>query len=171
VSWHRPFAFQETETGRKEIPARFALKKDGRVGFQLATYDRTKPLVIDPALVYATYLGGTGDEFSFNSFAPNGLKVAVDTNGNVFVAGQTVSRNFPTRNAYDSTPNGADTNLCDVFVTKFNTSGNALIYSTYLGGVSNDVAGGIAVDSSGKCLYHRQYRISRFSSHQRRPKR
>src|SRR5882724_2761946 len=149
VSWHRPFAFQETETGRKEIPARFTLKKDRRVGFEVAAYDWTKPLIIDPALVYATYLGGTGDEFTFNSFAPNGLKVAVDTNGNVFVAGQTVSRNFPTRNAYDSTPNGADTNLCDVFVTKFNTSGNALIYSTYLGGVSNDVAGGIAVDSSG----------------------
>src|SRR6266404_789984 len=149
VSWHRPFAYQETETGRKEIPAHFTHKNNRRVGFEVATYDRTKPLIIDPALVYATYLGGTGDEFTFNSFAPNGLKVAIDTNGNVFVAGQTLSRNFPTRNAYDSTANGADTNLCDVFVTKFNASGSALIYSTYLGGVSNDVAGGIAVDSSG----------------------
>src|SRR5437870_1720045 len=54
VSWHRPFAFQETQVGRKEIPARFTLKKDRRVGFQLAAYDRTKPLIIDPALVYAT---------------------------------------------------------------------------------------------------------------------
>src|SRR5438445_4199019 len=149
VSWHRPFAFQETQAGRKEIPSRFTLKKNRRVGFEVASYDHTKPLIIDPALVYATYLGGTGDEISFYSFAPNGVKIALDTNGNVFVAGQTLSRNFPTRNAYDSTANGADTNLCDVFVTKFNASGNALIYSTYLGGVSNDVAGGIAVDSSG----------------------
>jgi len=59
VSWHRPFAFQETQAGRKEIPSRFTLKKNRRVGFEVASYDHTKPLIIDPALVYATYLGGT----------------------------------------------------------------------------------------------------------------
>ena len=149
VSWRRPVAYQETGAGRKEIPARFTLKKNRRVGFHLSAYDTTKPLIIDPALVYATYLGGTGDEVSFASFAPSGLGIAVDTNGNVYVVGQTTSRNFPTRNAYRSTAYGTDTNLSDVFVTKLNSAGNALIYSTYIGGASNDVAGGIAVDAGG----------------------
>jgi uncharacterized repeat protein (TIGR01451 family) len=149
VSWHRPVAYQVTDGGRKEIPARFTLKKNQQVGFQIAAYDTTKPLIIDPALVYATYLGGAGDEVSFTSFAPSGIGVAVDTNGNVYVVGQTTSRNFPTRNAYRSTAYGTDTNLSDVFITKLNSAGNALIYSTYIGGASNDVAGGIAVDSAG----------------------
>ena len=149
VSWNRPHVYQETEGGRKQIIARFVLKKNQRIGFEVGAYDPAKPLIIDPALVYSTYLGGTGDEFTFNSFAPNGVKIALDTNGNVFVVGQTLSRNFPTRNAYDSTANGADTNLCDVFITKFNASGSSLIYSTYLGGISNDVAGDIAIDSAG----------------------
>src|SRR5207302_9787377 len=50
---------------------------------------------------------------------------------------------------FRSTAYGTDTNLCHVFVSKFNASGNALTYSTYLGSISNDVAGGIAVDSNG----------------------
>ncbi|MEM3001991.1 MAG: SBBP repeat-containing protein, partial [Candidatus Nitrosocaldus sp.] len=103
------------------------------------------------SLIYSTYLGGgKGD---------SGLGIAVDSNGNAYVTGETRSTNFPTRNAYDNTC-GTDGNCnydgtysySDAFVTKIDTtqSGtNSLIYSTYLGGGKSDSGLGIAVDSNG----------------------
>src|SRR2546430_1144889 len=89
------------------------------------------------ALVYSTYLGGTGDE--------NGFGIAVDATGNAYVTGITFSPDFPTTaGAFQpSSPGG------DAFVTKLNPSGAALVYSTYLGGTGCDVAFAIAVDSFG----------------------
>ena len=90
------------------------------------------------ALVYSTYLGSD----SFES--ANGI--AVDSSSNVYVIGDTDSSNFPTVNSIDSTYNGGSS---DVFVTKLNAAGSALVYSTYLGGSEGDDGNGIAVDSSG----------------------
>ncbi|HEY6167873.1 MAG TPA: SBBP repeat-containing protein [Verrucomicrobiae bacterium] len=137
VRWPRPFAYQETESGRKEIPARFDLKDGHRVGFQVSEYDPGRPLIIDPVLVYSTFLGASGDDYVSG--------IVVDASGNVFVVGDTTSLSFPTSSAYDSSPNGSN----DVFVTKLNASGSGLVYSTYLGGNADEYAGGIAVDSSG----------------------
>ena len=89
------------------------------------------------ALIYSTYLGGSGDD--------QGEGIAVDSAGNVYVTGTTVSTNFPTANAVQSTSGGG----YDAFVAKFNATGSALIYSTYLGGNSEDVARGIAIDGAG----------------------
>ena len=91
------------------------------------------------ALVYSTYLGGTNNEYLYPSL------MAVDSSGNAYVTGSTRSADFPTLNAYDSTYNGSN----DVFITKLNASGNALVYSTYLGGSSHEFGTGIAVDPSG----------------------
>ena len=94
------------------------------------------------ALVYSTLLGGSGGDNQ--SFA-----IAVDAAGHAYVAGNTESANFPT------TPDGSPATLrsdgavIDAIVTEFNTSGTALVYSTYLGGTLNDYATGIAVDASG----------------------
>jgi len=88
-------------------------------------------------LVYSTYLGGNGDDFA-NS-------IAVDSSGNAIVVGQTASASFPTINAYQSNLSGAS----DAFVTKFNATGNALLYSTFLGGNSTDAAYAVALDASG----------------------
>ncbi|MEN3332223.1 MAG: hypothetical protein V7641_1588 [Blastocatellia bacterium] len=89
-------------------------------------------------LVYSTYLGGGGDDFA------NGI--AVDSSGSAVVVGQTTSSSFPNVNAYQSTLSGAN----DAFVTKFNATGNALLYSTYLGGSGSiDIAYGVAVDGAG----------------------
>ena len=137
VCWRKPFAYQETETGQRAIPVRFVVSRGTQFGFQVGDYDPTRPLVIDPVLVYATYLGGSGDEYVGG--------IAVDSSGNVFVIGDTPSLNFPTVSAYRSTA------ICsnDVFVTKVRAGGSNLVYSTYLGGTSDDFGGGIAIDSAG----------------------
>ncbi|MGQ0572111.1 MAG: DUF7948 domain-containing protein [Armatimonadota bacterium] len=90
------------------------------------------------ALVYSTYLGGSGTDI--------GQGIAVDPSGNAFVTGNTQSILFPTTvGAFDTTWNGSR----DVFVTKVNPSGSALVYSTFVGGTSNDGGTAIAVDVSG----------------------
>jgi len=90
------------------------------------------------ALVYSTYLGGSGED--------RGDSVAVDSSGNVYVAGFTLSTNFPTASPLQATYRGGVT---DAFVAKLNAAGSALVYSTYLGGSGEDNSTGIAVDPSG----------------------
>jgi hypothetical protein len=90
------------------------------------------------ALVYSTYLGGSGDD--------GGSGIAVDGAGNAYVTGATTSTNFPTANPLQPTYGGG---YFDAFVAKLSASGSALAYSTYLGGSSWDEGNGIAVDGSG----------------------
>src|SRR5207245_880879 len=91
------------------------------------------------ALVYSTFLGG-GD---FDA----GYGIAVDAAGNAYVTGRTDSANFPTTmGAFDTTFHGGP---ADTFVTKLNGAGTALVYSTFLGGSSEDEGQGIAVDVAG----------------------
>ena len=90
------------------------------------------------ALVYSTYLGGSGDDY--------GDGIAVDSSGSAYITGYTSSTNFPTANPIQGTHAGG---YYDAFVTKLNPAGSALVYSTYLGGSSDDVGWNIAVDSSG----------------------
>jgi beta-propeller repeat-containing protein len=89
------------------------------------------------ALVYSTYLGGSGFDVGYG--------IAADSSGNAYVTGVTGSTNFPTANAFQSASGGGG----DAFVTELNAAGSALVYSTYLGGNSSDTGLGIAVDSSG----------------------
>jgi hypothetical protein len=89
------------------------------------------------SLIYSTYLGG--------SYIDSAYAIAVDSSGNAYVTGETTSSDFPTENPYQVSYGGND----DAFVTKLDSSGNSLIYSTYLGGSSYDLAYAIAVDSSG----------------------
>jgi hypothetical protein len=88
-------------------------------------------------LVYSTYLGGSDLDF--------GRGIAVDAAGNAYVDGETYSNNFPVANAIQTTNRGAS----DVFLTKVNSAGSALVYSTYFGGTSYDLGHGVAVDSAG----------------------
>jgi len=88
-------------------------------------------------LVYSTYLGGSG--------ADSGQGVAVDSSGNAYVAGITLSTDFPTANPYQTLYGGSG----DAFVARYNAGGTALVYSTYLGGAGLDRAFSIAVDGSG----------------------
>ena len=98
----------------------------------------TKLNAFGSALVYSTYLGGSGDDYGFG--------IAVDSAGSAYVTGSTYSADFPTTaGAFDTTYNGG----YDAFVTKLNAFGSALVYSTYLGGNTDDYGYGIAVDSAG----------------------
>jgi len=138
LRWHKPIAYQSVQGHRQEIPACFVLKDAVTIGFQLASYDSSLPLVIDPVLMFTTYLGGGGFDYIAG--------ISVDSNGNIIVAGDTTSMNFPTVNAYHSTSSGG---AADGFVSKFNNNGTALLYSTYLGGNGSETVEGFATDSSG----------------------
>ncbi|HEX8458401.1 MAG TPA: SBBP repeat-containing protein [Pyrinomonadaceae bacterium] len=144
VRQHKPVVYQEAASGaRREVEGGYELRPDGRVGFRIGMYDTQRPLVIDPVLVYSTYLGGSSTDLA--------RAIAVDPSGNAVITGYTTSLNFPTANAFQSAFNGTSASFGnrDVFVTKINAAGNAYVYSTYLGGNFSEEARGIAVDSSG----------------------
>ena len=147
LAFEKPLVYQVVDGHRQPVAGTFALLGKHTVGFRLGSYDRARPLVIDPVLQYSTYLGG--------SAGAQANAIAVDTAGNAYVAGNTGSTDFPvTPGAFQSTNKAAANGLGTVFVTKLNSSGTALVYSTYLGGSGQsinggDVANGIAVDSSG----------------------
>ena len=141
----RPVAYQEIDGTRHAIDASYLVDRAGRVRFLLAAYDRTRPLVIDPLIDYATYLGGTSDEADEPFEGIEG--VAVDSAGNFYVTGTTQSADFPTTVGADRTLDGSR----DIFVTKFSPAG-AVLYSTYLGGGCDDSARDIAVDAAGNAF-------------------
>src|ERR1043165_1097382 len=133
----RPLVFQEIDGRRRIVDARYRVSGKS-VGFALGSYDRGKPLVIDPVLVWSTYLGGSSEDYAY--------ALAVDSSGNVYLTGNTGSTDFPTVNPIYGTK-GYD---WDVFVTKINAAGTAIVYSTYLSANGwNEQGKGIAVDSSG----------------------
>ncbi len=145
---HAPVVYQEIAGHRQTVAGRYVLRGRGRVGFNLGTYDKSQSLVIDPPLVYSTFLGSTSPDASEND---TGWRIAVDASGNAYVAGWTNSPNFPTANPFQGTfsGGGAHDYYGDVFVSKLNATGSDLVYSTYLGGSDDDRSGGIAVDPSG----------------------
>lgn len=132
---HAPVVYQEKDGRRRRISGRYTLTGRNQVGFKVAGYDQSRPLVIDPVLVYSTFLGGTASERI--------RSVAVDSTGAAYVAGFTLSTDFPTMNPYQGNQGGRD-----AFISKFNADGSALVYSTYLGGAGEDLAYGLALDSS-----------------------
>ena len=133
----RPQSFQRIDGRRVPVDSHYALAGNS-YGFAVGSYDRGRPLVIDPSLAYSTYLGGSGDE--------QGFGIAVDSAGAAYVTGRTTSTTFPTTaGAFDTSASGSS----DAFITKLNASGSSLAYSTYLGGSGFDGGFGIAVDSQG----------------------
>jgi uncharacterized protein (TIGR03437 family) len=142
VRQHKPVIYQEIDGERKEILGAYVLTSDRQVGFHIGDYDAGRPLVIDPVLTYSTYFGSGGAED-----VPAGI--AVDAAGQIYLVGSTGAADFPTANPAQGSLRGKS----DVFIAKLNAAGNALIYSTYLGGNNEgqgaDVGFGIAVDGSG----------------------
>src|SRR5439155_16200909 len=105
-------------------------------GFSLGPHHAHGRVVIDPAIVYGTYLGGTGSDVA--------QWVAVDSSGDAYLAGYTTSPDFPLEKPESGTYGGNT----DAFVTKLDPSGSP-VYSTYLGGKAYDLGAAVAVDGSG----------------------
>jgi hypothetical protein len=142
VSFQRPAIYQLHNGRRTPVAGSFALLAGNSVGFRLGSYDRSQPLVIDPTLVYSTYLGGSG--FPGDQAAG----IAIDGEGNTYIAGSTNSTDFPVvTGSYNTTDPATSADV--VFITKLNAAGTAEVYSTYLGGTWGDWAQAIAIDGDG----------------------
>jgi hypothetical protein len=131
------FVYQQGD--KKQVQAKFT-QQNGVWQFQVNNYDKTQPLIIDP-LIYSTYIGGSSIEL--------GNDIAIDNTGNAYITGATGSTNYDiTPGAFQTTYGGG---VYDAFVTKLNSTGTALIYSTYIGGsnTNGDAGFSIAIDNSG----------------------
>ncbi len=130
----KPVAYQEIDGVKSIVSASYVIDSGNTVAFRLGAYDPAVALVIDPTVVYSTYLGGSGYDNAFG--------IAVDAAGNAYVTGFTRSTDFPTTaGAFQTTNPGVI-----AFVTKLNPAGSGLVYSTYLGGGTADA---ITVDAAG----------------------
>jgi hypothetical protein len=135
-----PTSYQPIAGKRVSVDSRFAMQPDegsgSHFGFVLGDYDARRRVVVDPGVAYSTFLGGGNSE--------SGDSIAVDETGSAYVTGLTLSEDFPT------TPGAFDTTgRFDAFVTKLDPAGDALAYSTFLGGSSQQSGTGIAVDDTG----------------------
>ena len=157
VAFTKPIAYQEIDGKKKEVEVAYVIARSesdeaisnaspsnpspithhsSRIyAFHVGEYDTTKELIIDP-LLYSTYLGGSGNDYS--------LDAAVDSAGNLYVIGWTESSDFPTQNPYQ----GVYAGNRDVYVAKFNAAGSALVFSTYLGGNNDEYGRKIALYNS-----------------------
>jgi len=152
VSFTKPIAYQEIDGKRVEVAAEYVIRDRGpfsnkntgtdnghetrTYSFTVASYDKTKELVVDPLLA-STYLGGASFDI--------GYIIAIDSVGNVYVAGQTLSTDFPTTSGvYDTSNNDGD-----VFVSKLNGDLTSLLASTYLGGSADDFAFSLGINANG----------------------
>ncbi|MFO0984366.1 MAG: hypothetical protein U1E76_22015 [Planctomycetota bacterium] len=142
----RPHTYQIGPAGEHlPVDCSFRLLDESRFGFEVVDRRDDLALVVDPGLVFSTFLGGTGDDVA--------TAVAVDPTGALLVTGDTESADFPTTpGAYDTSFNGTGGYFGDVFVTKVSADGTILLYSTFLGGLADDAATGIAIDATGAAL-------------------
>jgi hypothetical protein len=146
VAFRRPVAYQDIDGRRQPVEGRFTVLANNKVGFVVGQYDQRHELVIDPTLVYSTYLGG--------SLGSAGTGIAVDSTGSAYVTGETADADFPVTTGTLQTTHKARAGVTNAFLSKFSADGTHLLFSTYLGGSGNSQGGGdagmaIAVDSSG----------------------
>ena len=132
-----PIAYQEIDGVHVPVDCAYELYDGFDFGFELSgDYFAEVPIVIDPIIQFATYLGG--------SFNQTGNAIAVDNEGHAYITGETSSTDFPvTPGAFQTATAGG----YDAFVSKFSTNGEALIYSTYLGGSADDQGWSISIDT------------------------
>ena len=132
----KPVVYQEHDGRRIAVDGEYTLLDRRTVGFRVGFYDSSKPLTIDPVLVYSTYFGGSAAD-QLNA-------IAVDKAGNIYVTGQTSSTDIISSGSVQATNHG----LADGFVVKLD-AGMKPLYSTYFGGNGNDEGHAIAVDDAG----------------------
>jgi hypothetical protein len=148
VRWRKPLVYQQVQGARHEVAGAYRLAARATaqgsrtrrfVSFELAAYDTTQPLVIDPALIWGTFLGGSSVNGGYLGY------MTLDRNNNAYVTGMTTATDFPTKNPFQGNLVGK----VDSFVTKLDSTGQ-IVYSTYIGPITDYFVGRrIAVDSTG----------------------
>jgi uncharacterized protein (TIGR03437 family) len=144
VRWAKPLIYQTTAGSRVPVEGGFRLTKGNRVVFALQAWNHRKALVIDPVISFGTFLGGSSND--------SARGIALDSSGNVLIAGNTTSATLATSPTVAQPSYGgstSDTITGDAFVAKLNSTGSALMWITYLGGGDDDAATSIAVDAGG----------------------
>ena len=148
-----PHIYQSSGGQNRDVAGGFVLRAGTEVGFKVAGYDHSQPLIIDPVLAFSTYFGGTGGEscaaITGTQFVAHCPAVAVDSANRVYLAGATTSAaGFPTP-ASSATTLGPAGGNSDVFVARISNNGSALALDllTFIGGTGTDYPVGVAVDS------------------------
>jgi predicted small secreted protein len=143
VQLKHPDAYQEIDGARRPVRSEFRLEAANTVQFRVGEYDHSKPLIIDPVLLYAVSIGGSNGN--------QGVGMDVDAAGNAYVTGNTCSDDFPSTAGNFATihTNAALRGCQDAFVFKLDPTAKTLIYSDYIGGSVLQTGSHIAVDSSG----------------------
>lgn len=143
----KPVAWTEDENGaRKSVKSKFHI--DGTtVTFELGNYDDSHKLIIDPELAFSTFTGATSDNWGFTA--------CPDEDGNLYGGGIVFGPGYPVTNgAYDITYNGGQNtgglSGFDISITKFNSTGTANVYSTFLGGNGNEVPTSLVTNDNGE---------------------
>ena len=143
IEFHRPFAYQETSSGRKEVAVVYRVRNN-RTTFNVGSYDRSLPLIIDPVLDYSTFLGDA---------AISTAHIATDSAGNTYITSLVFDPTYPTTaGSLQPTCASCASSLPDVVVTKLSADGSGQVYSTFLGGTNYDEPFGIAVDGNGNAI-------------------
>lgn len=143
-----PYAFQYVAGVFTEVDCYYTLNADGTIGYVFPDgYDANSTLTIDPVIVFASLTGSTADNWGFTA--------TYDEAGNLYAGGITNGAGYPvSTGAFQLTfAGGSPGNMpCDVSISKFNSSGSALIYSTYLGGSADDMPHSLIVDHAGNLI-------------------
>ncbi|MGH9775916.1 MAG: choice-of-anchor D domain-containing protein [Candidatus Acidiferrales bacterium] len=142
VCLHKPIVYQEIAGARREIAGNYLLRGKDGVAFSVGAYDKKQPLIIDPTLVFSTYLGGS------NAIGDAGQGIAVDSLGQATVTGFTNSADFPQGSTPVLHANSTIGGGQDAFVTKYNAAGSAFIFSTFLGGSGTDQGNAVALNTT-----------------------
>ncbi|HEY2932359.1 MAG TPA: SBBP repeat-containing protein, partial [Acidobacteriota bacterium] len=136
VRMARPVLYQESGGVKHEISGGYAIRDRSEVAFRVDDYDVASPLVVDPVLSYSTYVGGSDSDVAH--------AIALDTQGNAYIAGETRSIDLPSQTGISTGAFGK------VFIAKINAAADFIVYTIILGGTKNlDRAFGVAVDAEG----------------------
>jgi hypothetical protein len=142
-----PYAYQDENGRQKAVGCHFILK-GSELRFSVdENYNPALPLVIDPLLVFCSYSGSLADNF--------GMTATYDNQGNFYAGGTVFDQGYPTTiGAYDTTYNGpVQAGRTDIVITKYNSTGSNLIYSTYIGGASGtEIVSSIIVNANNELM-------------------
>lgn len=137
IQIHKPVLYQETGKERHYISGRYLIHRNNEISLRVGRYDKTKPLIIDPVISYASYLGGQGTDTAY--------AIAIDQSGSAYIAGASAATDFPGGSPMQPLRGGG----VEIFLLKLNPAGTSLVYATWLGGDGEDIAYGLTLDAAG----------------------